>query len=64
MNLTSDFDLSFFSKLNYAKSLIFIKDYRQAGKMLEELNSKYREYPEYKQLVELEMANNYYAQGN
>lgn len=64
MDMTSDFDLSFYSKLNYAKSLVVIKDYRQAAKMLEELDSKYREYPEYKQLVELEMANNYYAQGN
>lgn len=63
MDLTSDFDLSFFSKLNYAKSLIPVKDYRQAAEMLEELDNKYREYPEYKQLAELEIANNLYAQG-
>jgi TolA-binding protein len=63
MDLTSDFDLSFFSKLNYAKSLTLIKDYRQSAEMLEELDSKYREYPEYKQLAELEIANNLYAQG-
>ena len=64
MDLTSDFDLSFYSKLNFAKSLIVIKDYRQAAIMLEELDGKYREYPDYKQLVELEMANNFYTQGN
>jgi tetratricopeptide (TPR) repeat protein len=63
MDLSSDFDLSYYSKLNFAKSLIVIKDYRQAGEMLEELDLKYREYPDYKHLVELEIANNYYAQG-
>ena len=63
MDLTSDFDLSFFSKLNYAKSLILIKNYREAAEMLEELDSKYREYPEYKQLAELEIGNNLYARG-
>jgi tetratricopeptide (TPR) repeat protein len=43
---------------------VIIKDYRQAAKILEELDKKYREYPNYKQLVELEIANNLYAQGN
>lgn len=64
MDLSSDFDLSFYSKLNFAKSLMVIKDYRQAAEMLEELDLKYREYPDYKHLVELEIANNYFAQAN
>ncbi len=63
LDLTSDFDLSFFSTLNYAKSLMVIKDYRQAGRILENLDSKYREYPDYKQLVELEIANNFNYSG-
>lgn len=63
LDLTSDFDLSFFSTLNYAKSLMVIKDFRQAGNILEDLDSKYREYPDYKQLVELEIANNYNQSG-
>lgn len=61
VNMTSDFDLSFFAKLNYGKSLIYNKQYDKAEEVLEDLNSDYRDYPEYKQLVELELANNLYA---
>ncbi|HEX2788496.1 MAG TPA: tetratricopeptide repeat protein [Ignavibacteria bacterium] len=62
VNMTSDFDLSFFAKLNYGKSLIYNKQYDKAEEILEDLNSDYRDYPEYKQLAELELANNLYAE--
>jgi TolA-binding protein len=63
VNTTSDFDLQFYANLNYAKSLRTGKDYGRAGSLLNDLNSKYRDYPDYKQLVELEIANNLYEQG-
>ncbi|HRE39738.1 MAG TPA: tetratricopeptide repeat protein [Ignavibacteria bacterium] len=62
VKLSSDFDLSFYSNLNLAKSLILNKQYIRAEEVLENLNSKYRDYPEYKQLAELELANNLKAQ--
>ena len=59
---TSDFDLTFYSKLNYAKSLNYIKEYAKAYSILTDLSKKYREYPEFKQLAELEIANNLFLQ--
>lgn len=58
--LTSDFDLLFYSKLNEAKSLNTTGKNREAFEILDKLNSKYRDYPEYKQLAELEIANTAY----
>lgn len=60
VDMTSDFDLSFFAKLNYGKALIYNKQYDKAKEVLDDLNSEYRDYPEYKQLAELELANNLY----
>ncbi|MBE2256028.1 MAG: tetratricopeptide repeat protein [Ignavibacteria bacterium] len=62
VKLSSDFDLSFYSNLNFAKSLIQNRKFAQAENVLNDLNSKYRDYPEYKQLAELELANNLNAQ--
>lgn len=62
IDLTSDFDLTFYSQLNYAKSLSYNKDYLTSYKILDKLDSKYRDYPELKQFAELEMANNLYSQ--
>jgi len=59
---TSDFDLIFYSKLNYAKSLNYIKEYTKAYLILKDLSKKYREYPEFKQLAELEIVNNLFLQ--
>ena len=61
-DLTSDFDLMFYSKLNEAKSLNVIGKTNDAFEILDRLNGKYRDYPELKQLVELEIANTYYYQ--
>lgn len=61
VDMTSDFDLSFFAKLNYGKALIYNKQYDKAKEVLDDLNSEYRDYPEYKQLAELELANNLYG---
>lgn len=61
IDYTSDFDLTFYSKLNYAKSLDDIENYDLSFKVLDKLESKYRDYPELKQLVEFEIANNFYA---
>lgn len=61
-DLTSDFDLLFYSKLNEAKSLNEIGKTNDAYEILDRLNSKYRDYPELKQQVELEIANTFYYQ--
>jgi tetratricopeptide (TPR) repeat protein len=59
---TSDFDLTFYAKLNYAKSLSYINKYSEAYSILMELRKDYREFPEFKQLVELEIANTLFLQ--
>ncbi|MCX6164772.1 MAG: hypothetical protein NTU73_07945, partial [Ignavibacteriae bacterium] len=61
-DLTSDFDLLFYSRLNEAKSLNVIGKTNEAFEILDRLNGKYRDYPDLKQLVELEIANTYYFQ--
>jgi TolA-binding protein len=58
-DLTSDFDLLFYSKLNEAKSLNINGKNDEAFKILDRLNGKYRDYPEMKELVELEIANTF-----
>ncbi|MBK8549995.1 MAG: tetratricopeptide repeat protein [Ignavibacteria bacterium] len=63
LDYTSDFDLLFFSRLNYAKGLIINKDFSIASEELEDIRKKYREEPAFTQLVDLEIANNFYAQG-
>lgn len=62
LDYTSDFDLVFYARLNYSKSLDLEKQYVKANDELDNLKRKYREVPEYKQLAELELANNLYYQ--
>lgn len=62
LDYTSDFDLTFFSRLNEAKGLIYIRSFQAADEILTDLRKKYRDLPEYTQLVDLEIANNLYAQ--
>jgi TolA-binding protein len=62
LNYTSDYDLSFYSKLNYAKGLIYNKDYANATEVLTDLRKKYRDEPAFTQLVDLQIANNLYQQ--
>lgn len=61
IDYSSDFDLSFYAKLNRAKGLIIIREFRQAEDELEDLRKKYREVPAYTQLVDLEIANARYG---
>lgn len=58
---TSDFDLSFFARLNYAKGLIHIENFNTASEILAGLRKKYRDVTGYTQLIDLEMANNLYG---
>ncbi len=62
LDYTSDFDLTFFASLNSAKGLIYNKQFSAADEMLTSLRKKYREVPEYTQLVDLEIANSLYGQ--
>ena len=62
LDYSSDFDLAFYARLNHSKSLDIQKSYSKAYEELSDLRRKYREVPEYKQLAELELANNLYAQ--
>lgn len=62
LDYTSDFDLVFYARLNYAKSLDNEKQYAKANEELDNLRRKYREVQDYKQLAELELANNLYYQ--
>ncbi|MEO8666440.1 MAG: tetratricopeptide repeat protein [Ignavibacteria bacterium] len=62
VDYTSDFDLLFYARLNYAKGLINNKDYNNAGSELEVLRRKYRDEPSFTRLVDLEIANNLYEQ--
>ncbi len=62
LDYSSDFDLAFYAKLNYGKSLDKERQFSKAYEELDNLRRKYREVPEYKQLTELELANNLYEQ--
>ncbi len=64
LDYTSDYDLTFFARLNYAKGLIYNKNFKAADEELESLRKKYRDDAAYTPLVDLEIANNYYAQKN
>ena len=59
---SSDFDLNYYAKLNYAKALDVSGKYSDAFKILDELSYKYRDYPEIRQLAEIEIANNLHLQ--
>jgi tetratricopeptide (TPR) repeat protein len=59
---SSDFDLNYYAKLNYAKALDVSGKYSDAFKILDELIYKYRDYPEIRQLAEIEIANNLHLQ--
>lgn len=61
-DLTSDFDLTFYSKLNEAKSLNVIGHTGESFPILDKMEGKYRDYPEMKQFVELELANTLYIE--
>ncbi|MFZ4590521.1 MAG: tetratricopeptide repeat protein [Ignavibacteria bacterium] len=54
---TSNFDFEFYAKLNEAKAYNEIMDYQKAFEILSKMGRKYIDYPEFKQLVELEIAN-------
>lgn len=62
LDYSSDFDLVFYANLNYSKALDTDKKFGTAFDELDDLKTKYREVPEYRQLAELEMANNLYYQ--
>lgn len=62
MDYSSDFDMTFFARLNSAKGLNYNKDYSNATELLTDIRKKYRDVPEYTQLVDLEIANNLYGQ--
>lgn len=62
LQYTSDYDLMFYSRLNYAKGLMHNKEYEEADEELESLRRKYRDEPSFTQLVDLEIANSLYAQ--
>ena len=59
-NYTSDYDQTFYARLNNAKGLNFLRHYDESLKELNDLRKKYRESPEYKQLADLEIANTYF----
>jgi len=59
---TTDFDLHFYSSLNYAKSLDLSGKYDKSYEILSKLSHKYRDYPDLKQLADIEIANNLHYQ--
>ncbi len=64
LDYSSDYDLTFFARLNYAKGLIKNKDFKKATDELTSLRKKYRDESGFTQLVDLEIANNLYGQKN
>ncbi|MEO8210482.1 MAG: tetratricopeptide repeat protein, partial [bacterium] len=64
LNYTSDYDLTFYARLNYAKGLISNKDFTDATEELTSLRKKYRDEVAFARLVDLEIANNFYDQNN
>lgn len=62
LTYTSDFDLSFFARLNYAKGLLYNKEFGAASEELDNLRRKYRDEIGFTQLVDLEIANNLFDQ--
>jgi len=62
LNFSSDYDLAFFARLNYAKGLLYNKDFKNLDEELTSLRKKYRDDPAFTQLIDLEIANGLYAQ--
>ena len=62
LDYSSDYDLKFYTSLNYAKSLILNKEFNAAAEELDDLRNKYRDEPGFTPLVDLEIANNLYAE--
>ncbi|MBN1632838.1 MAG: tetratricopeptide repeat protein [Ignavibacteria bacterium] len=60
---TSDFDLTFYAKLNKGVALIKLKKYKDARKLFRDLSKDYRDYPDLKQQADLEHANTYFYLG-
>ncbi len=54
---TSNFDFEFYAKLNEAKALNEVSKFKESGEILGKMDRKYLDYPDFKQLVELEIAN-------
>ncbi len=59
---TSDFDLTFYAKLNKYISLNKAGKYNETLSPLEDMTSKYRDYPDLRQLAEYEYANTLFSQ--
>ncbi|HMS34636.1 MAG TPA: tetratricopeptide repeat protein [Ignavibacteria bacterium] len=64
LDYSSDYDLKFYTMLNYSKGLIVNKNYKAAAEELEDMRSKYRDEPGFTPLIDLEIANNLYAENN
>jgi tetratricopeptide (TPR) repeat protein len=62
VNSTSDYDLKFYSRLNYARGLNVNNDFNRALKELEDIKSKYRDDLTYRQMTDLEIANTIFNQ--
>jgi tetratricopeptide (TPR) repeat protein len=58
---TTNFDLEFYAKLNEAKSLARLNKHNESMEILNKLRKKYIDYPDFEQLVELEIANKDFA---
>lgn len=64
LDYSSDFDLKFYTRLNYSKGLIVNKNFKAAAEELDDMRSKYRDEPGFTPLIDLEIANNFYAENN
>lgn len=64
LDYSSDYDLKFYTMLNYSKGLIVNKNYKAAAEELEDMRGKYRDEPGFTPLIDLEIANNLYAENN
>ena len=54
---TSNFDFEFYAQLNEAKAYNDINEFRKSYEILQKMDKQYIDYPDFKQLVELEIAN-------
>lgn len=54
---TADFDFEFYAKLNEAKAYNEIDEHAKALEILNKMNRKYIDFPDFKQYVELELGN-------
>ena len=57
---TSDFDLTFYAKLNKYIALNKVGKYSETQKGLADMNKEYRDYPELRQLSDYELATTYF----